>query len=78
MGWYLLAIAILHKPLVSVEGAERLFYGDIYKKKDINLEMSELRQGGMTFREIGEIYGLSEQAAFLRIKRVKTRGRING
>lgn len=71
MGWYLLAIAILHKPEVSVEGAEKLWYGDDFAKKDVNQEMYELRQKGMKFKEIGEIYGLTEVATFLRIQRLK-------
>ena len=73
MGWYLLAIAILHKPCVSVEGAERLWYGDDFAKKDVNQEMYELRLKGMKFKEIGEIYGLTEVATFLRIQRLERR-----
>lgn len=69
MGWYLLAIAILYKNPVTVEGAERLFeYGET-KKRDINRQMYELRQEGMTFKAIGEMFGLTESATFLRIKR---------
>ena len=71
MGWCLLAIAILHKPCVSVEGAERLWYGDDFAKKDVNQEMYELRMKGMKFKEIGEIYGLTEVATFLRIQRLE-------
>ena len=71
MGWYLLAIAILYKNPVSVEGAERLFeYGET-KKRDINRQMYEMRQQGMTFKAIGEMFGLTESAVFLRIKRMK-------
>ena len=73
MGWYLLAIAILYKNPVSVEGAARLFeYGES-KKRDINKQMYDMRQQGMTFKEIGEIYGLTESATFLRIKRMKNK-----
>ena len=73
MGWYLLAIAILHKPCVSVEGAERLWYGDDFAKKDVNQEMYDMRQQGMTFKAIGEMFGLTESATFLRIKRMKNK-----
>ena len=71
MGWYLLAIAILYKNPVSVEGAEKIWYGkDCYKKKDINKEMYDLRQEGMTFEAIGEMFGLSKSTTFRRIKRM--------
>lgn len=69
MGWYLLAIAILYKNPVTVEGAARLFeYGES-KKRDINRQLYDMRQQGMTFKAIGEMFGLTESAAFLRIKR---------
>lgn len=74
MGWYLLMIAILYKNPVTVEGAARLFeYGES-KKRDINRQMYELRQQGMTFKAIGEMFGLTESAVFLRIKRMKNKG----
>lgn len=73
MGWYLLAIAILYKNPVTVEGAARLFeYGET-KKRDINRQMYDMRQQGMTFKAIGEMFGLTESAVFLRIKRMKNK-----
>ena len=73
LGWYLLAIAILYKNPVTVEGAARLFeYGET-KKRDINRQMYDMRQQGMTFKAIGEMFGLTESAVFLRIKRMKNK-----
>ena len=73
MGWYFLAIAIGYKNPVSVEGAERLWYDGETKKRDINQTMYNLRQQGMTFKAIGAVFGLTESATFLRIKRMKNK-----
>ena len=74
MGWYLLAIAILYKNPVSVEGAERIWYGkNCYKKEDINKEMYDLRQGGMTFEAIGEMFGLTRSSTSRRVKRFRAK-----
>ena len=39
--------------------------------EDDVLDMIRLKQNGMSYREIGEIYGLSPDAVYYRIKRSK-------
>ena len=72
INWYLLAIAILAKENVSVEGAE-----DLWKKGKVNNnylldfsgEMYEYNQAGMTQAEIGALFGISAGAVNQRLVR---------
>lgn len=41
--------------------------------EDDVLNMVRLRENGMMYKEIGELYGLSDQAVYYRIKRFKQR-----
>jgi hypothetical protein len=73
--YYALLICIL-KP-VTVEQSFDLYEGRITKvqnksiSKDDVEDMIRMKQQGMTHREIGSFYGLSEEATYRRIKRYK-------
>lgn len=80
MGWYMLAIAILYPKQISIEDAESIFYtgkragraGAGRKTDDhLNRALYEARQKGMTYKEIGLLYGMDMHAVFKRIKRTK-------
>lgn len=71
--WYSLAISIIRK--VTPEQAFGLFNNG--KKPPIRLENQELKamglykKLGLTWKQIGEMYGLEESGAFNRYKRYK-------
>lgn len=82
MGWYMLAIAILSPSPISIEDAENLFYtgrksgkasGGRKANKELNEEMLKMREQGMTYGAIAEMYGMKMHAAFKRIQRAKER-----
>lgn len=73
--YYALLICIL-KPITIEQGFD-LMDGKFSKvqntaihKDDIE-DMIRMKLRGMTYRDIGELYGLSEQAVYRRIKRFK-------
>jgi hypothetical protein len=70
--YYTFLICILRP--VTVEESLRMMGGifPIIKSKKKNLnnqDMVDLRNKGMTFKEIGEIFGITETAAYMRVKR---------
>ena len=72
MGWYLLAIAILSPKPVTVEGAEDLWYKDGFRLETIKStgeEMHCMKETGMTYREIGALYGINADTCYNRIRR---------
>jgi len=58
------AFDLLHNPL----NAKR--YNDCITQEDLE-DMVKLRAEGVQYSEIGEMYGISKDAAFRRIKRFK-------
>lgn len=73
--WYVFLICIL-KP-VTIEQGFDLLDGKISKVQNTSISRSDvedmirMKQQGMTHRAIGELYGLSEEATYRRIKRYK-------
>lgn len=71
--WYVLLICIL-KP-VTVEKAFDLFEGVFPKVNNTAItlndveDMIKLKREGLTYRELGEMYGLSKDAVHKRIRR---------
>jgi len=75
--YYALLICILRPGPVTIEMSFDLMGGKItkaqnksIKSKDVE-DMIQMKQQGMTHRAIGEMYGLSEEAVYRRIKRYK-------
>ena len=72
INWYLLAIAILAKENVSVEGAENLWWtGKINLNQQLHQadEIARLNQAGVSQREIGKMLGISRTAVNQRLVR---------
>ena len=73
--YYALLICILRP--ATIEQSFDLLNGKITKvqnksvTKDDVQDMVLMRQQGITYEEIGQIYGLSMQAVYMRIKRYK-------
>lgn len=75
--YYALCTAIL-VPGLSVDSAINKFSPQRdHKKTEISVKeleaMQELRDQGMLFRQIGEIYGISDDVVYLRLKKHKQR-----
>lgn len=70
MGYYLLAIAVLVDKEISVEGAERLFYGEKNKTdRDFTAKkMATLKEQGFTYAEISKMFGMYLWTVAYRIK----------
>ncbi|MDF2608898.1 MAG: hypothetical protein K0R92_372 [Lachnospiraceae bacterium] len=75
--YYALLICIL-KP-VTIEQGFDLLEGHISNRYNLAItgedieDMIRMKQQGMTYREIGSYYGISEEAAYRRIKRYKAK-----
>lgn len=73
--YYALLICILRP--VTIEQGFDMLDGKITKAQNKSIDscdvedMIRMKQQGMTHREIGEMYGLSEEAVYRRIKRYK-------
>jgi hypothetical protein len=73
--YYALLICIL-KP-ITIETSFQMLNGIFPKRnhtdvhKDDVKDMIRMRQQGITYREIGEVYGMSDEAIYRRIKRFK-------
>jgi DNA-directed RNA polymerase specialized sigma24 family protein len=69
--WYALVIAILFKQppetafQILEEGERNMNYSKLTELD--TLDMIKFREEGITYREIGEMYGISESAAYKRI-----------
>ena len=76
--YYALLICILRP--VNIERSFDMLSGKITKvqNKTITrgdvLDMIRMKQQGMTFEAIGELYGISKQAVYRRLKRFKEVG----
>lgn len=70
--WYALIVSILKG--VLPEQAFELMENNTYKPlygSDHTSDMIKMHEQGMTYRDIGEIYGISESAICKRIKHIK-------
>lgn len=82
LNYYLLCVAILAPGIVNLEDAEKAFYGRRYltNKESVvtttGAILLKLRNKGLTYKTIGEIYGLKADAVYNRIRRYT--GRIKG
>jgi DNA invertase Pin-like site-specific DNA recombinase len=78
--YYALLICIL-KP-VTIEQGFDLLDGRITHRNNMAItsedieDMIRMKQQGMTHREIGSFYGISEEAAYRRIKRYKEKKEV--
>jgi hypothetical protein len=73
LNYYALALSILHEKYPP-DRALRYIAGevDLYRKdltEADNDDMIKLREQGLTHGEIGAMYGLSESAVFMRVKK---------
>lgn len=72
--WYALTICILKKSCLSPEVAFALIDGD--KKPEVDAEtLMELKKT-MTYKELGELYGLKADAVYNRIRRHKEKAAL--
>jgi hypothetical protein len=75
--YYALLICIL-KPVTIEQGFDMLD-GRITNRNNMAItdddieDMVRMKNQGMTHREIGQVYGITEEAAYRRIKRYKER-----
>lgn len=73
--YYALLVCILRP--VTIEKSFDLLDGKITKKNNTSIskkdieDMIRMKQQGMTFEAIGEVYGLTRGAVYRRIKRFK-------
>lgn len=73
--YYALLLCIL-KPSCTIDTSLQIMIDGVFKKENATIgkpdieDMIRLKQK-MTYEEIGEIYGLSKQAVYRRIKRYK-------
>ena len=74
--YYALAVAIING-CTPEHAFEMLDTGHITKKYDKDqseaAEMAAIKAQGLTYKQIGEIFGISDQAAYRRIRRYKER-----
>ncbi|WP_432408541.1 hypothetical protein [Wukongibacter sp. M2B1] len=70
-----LIVAIIREDVATVEDAFEVLEGKtpITRNRGSVDEMIALRNEGLRYREIGEIFGLKESSVFYRIKREKAR-----
>lgn len=76
-GFMALAVCILTPKIITVDNAFDLLSGDTIKKEDrdeVTREMIRLRESGMMFKDIAELYGTGHDAVYYRIRRYKKRG----
>jgi hypothetical protein len=75
-------IAILRDDVFTPEQAFRILEGkDIVRHRTSNEDtedMIAMREQGMTYREIGEIYGMAESSVLKRIKNYKKKDLSDG
>jgi len=77
--WYALVIAILfNQPpetafQILEDGTRNLHYSKLTELD--TLDMIKFREEGFTYKEIGEMYGISESAAHKRISYLKKKNR---
>jgi len=84
MGWYFLAICILHPKELEMAQAERLFYSgklgreaskNPAKRIDYAEELPKwlkLRKAGATFREIAKSSGVAESSVYSSLSKIET------
>lgn len=76
-----LTLAILREDIATAEQAfsiiERRKNRTVYNYKD-TLDMIKMTEQGLTYDEIGEIYGISGDAVYGRIRRYKKRTNSDG
>ncbi|SDX75543.1 helix-turn-helix domain-containing protein [Tepidimicrobium xylanilyticum] len=74
-------IAILREDIVTPEQAFAVVEDEsiirVYDNKDV-ADMVELKNQGLSYREIGQIYGISGDAVYRRIRRHKKRDLPDG
>lgn len=75
--WYAFLICIIRKDYnidrslqVMIDGISTKVQNTSIDKADVK-DMIQMKQQGMTHKAIGEVYGLSEEATYRRIKRYK-------
>ena len=73
--FYALLICIL-KPDYTIDKSLQIMIDGLFKKENTTINKSDIEdmirlKQEMTYEEIGEIYGLSKQAVYRRIKRYK-------
>ncbi len=66
--WLAFAVAILHPKEITPETAFLLLYPE-YRERQ-TMEFVLMRRAGLTYRQIGSIYGISKDAVYKRIKRL--------
>ena len=82
LNYYLLCVAILAPGIMNFEDAEKAFFGQSaaeHKESVITATgaiLQGLRNKGLTYKAIGEMYGLKADAVYNRIRRYT--GRIEG
>jgi len=73
-----LAIAILRNDVFIPEQAFAILYGGKYRLTDDDTrDMIALKEAGLSYKAIGDIYGLYQGAIFYRIKRLNKEGDFN-
>ena len=79
--YYALMVAIFSKSYVTVEQAFSLIqtgkkiHVPEWEKVEMSKEMAALRDSGLTYQEIGDMYGLGKDDVFRRVKRAKMKYR---
>lgn len=73
--FYALLICIL-KPDYTIDKSLQVMIDELFKKENTTIRKPDIEdmirlKREMTYKEIGEIYGLSKQAVYRRIKRFK-------
>ena len=73
--FYALLICIL-KPSCTIDVSLQIMMDGVFKKENTTIDKPDIEdmirmKQEMTYEEIGEIYGLSKQAVYRRIKRFK-------
>jgi hypothetical protein len=77
--YYALIVAICSKKFVTIEQAFSILntgkkvHVDDWQKKQIVEEMIALREKGLTYQQIGDIYGIGKDDVFKRIQRARTK-----
>ena len=75
-GFMALAVFILSPKIITPENAFSLLSGDpltIEDRDEMTREMIRLRESGMLFKDIAELYGTNHDAVYYRIRRYKKR-----
>lgn len=82
LNYYLLCVAILAPGIMNLEDAEKAFFGrsaTVHKESVVTATgatLLGLRNKGLTYKAVGEMYDLKADAVYNRIRRYT--GRIKG